>query len=216
MKSKKEKTLQKVFQEFLAEQQSVLKPQSYTGSKLAIRYFEHYLNGYGSENLTEKELERYEELSEGKGKEYCEIFGPRQLGLREMENFLGCFMVLRVKASKNFLTVVGRVMHKLVRWMHEKGYMADDDYEAMDKRVKELKADLPIAVEVNGLMSEYATKSQRGKYKEELNSHFTIKKIEPGKLWLEDFKDPGELKGPVLVSKGLVPHAGSAGLLCFG
>ncbi|WP_156151143.1 hypothetical protein [Methanosarcina sp. Kolksee] len=58
MKSTKEKTLQKVFQEFLAEQQSVLKPQTYSGSKLAINYFERYLNGYGSENLTETELER--------------------------------------------------------------------------------------------------------------------------------------------------------------
>lgn len=203
MKSTKEKNLQKVFQEFMAEQQSVLKPQSCSGNELAVNYFERYLNGYGSENLTEEELERYEKLSEGKGKEYCEIFGPRQLGLREMENFLGRFMVLRVEASKNFLTVVGRVMHKLVKWMHEKGYMADDNYEAMDKRVKQLKADLPIAVEVNSLMSEYATKSQREKYKEELNSRFTIRKIEPGKLWLEDFKDPGELKGPVLVSEGI-------------
>jgi len=201
MKSTKEKTLQKVFQEFLAEQQSILKPQTYSGSKLAINYFERYLNGYGSENLTEKELERYEELSEGKGKEYCEIFGPRQLGLREMENFLGCFMVLQAETSKNFLIVVGRVMHKLVKWLHEKGYMVDDDYMTIDKRVKILKADLPAAVEVSGLMSAYAAKSLRGKYTEELASRFSIKKSEPGELWLEDFKSTGELIGPVLVSE---------------
>jgi len=201
MKGTKEKTLQKVFQEFLAEQQSALKPQTYSGSKLAINYFERYLNGYGSENLTEKDLERYEELSEGKGKEYCEIFGPSRLGLKEMESFLGLFMVLRVEASKNFLAIVGRVMHKLVKWLHEKGYLADGDYKIMDRRVKELKADLPIAVEVNGLMSEYAAKSPHGKYTEELNSRFTIKKIEPGKLWLEDLMDPGKLIGPVLVSE---------------
>jgi hypothetical protein len=79
----KEKTLHKVFQEFLAEQQSILKLQTYSGSKLAINYFERYLNGYGSENLTEKELEKYEVLSEGKGKEYCEIFSPTQIRLRE-------------------------------------------------------------------------------------------------------------------------------------
>lgn len=203
MKSTKEKTLQKVFQEFLAEQQSILKPQAYSGSKLAINYFERYLNGYGSENLKEEELEMYEKLSEGKGREYCEIFGPRQLGLREIESFLGRFMILSVEASKNFLTVVGRVMHKLVKWLHVKGYMADDDYKTIERMVKELKADLPIAVEVNGLMSEYAAKSLRGKYTEELNSRFTIKKIEPGKLWFEDFKGSGELTGPVLISEGI-------------
>ena len=79
--------------------------------------------------------------------------------------------------------------------------MTDDDYETIDKRVKELKADLPAAVEASGLISEYAVKSPHGKYDKELNSRFTIKKIESGELWLEDFENTGELTGPVLVSE---------------
>ena len=79
--------------------------------------------------------------------------------------------------------------------------MTDDDYETIDKRVKELKADLPAAVEASGLISEYAVKSPHGKYDKELNSRFTIKKIESGELWLEDFESTGELTGPVLVSE---------------
>jgi len=39
----------------------------------------------------------------------------RPLELREMEDFLGFFIVLKVETSKNFLKVVGRVMHKLVK-----------------------------------------------------------------------------------------------------
>jgi hypothetical protein len=201
MGTKKEKTLNKVFQEFLAEQQGVLKPHAYSGNKLAIDYFECFLNSYGSENLTEKDLELYEELSESKGKEYCKIFGPQQLGLWEVENFLGNFMVLRFESSKNFLKIVGRVMHKLVKWLHEKGYMADDDYEIIDKQVNKLKADLPAAVEASDLISEYAARSLHVKYAEELNSRFIIKKIEPGELWLEDLKSTGKLIGPVQVSK---------------
>jgi len=113
-----------------------------------------------------------------------------------MEDFLGFFIVLKVETSKNFLKVVGRVMHKLVKWLHDKGYMADDDYEAIDKRVKELKADLSAAVEASGLISEYAVKSPHEKYAKELNSRFTIKKIESGELWLEDFESTGELTEP--------------------
>jgi hypothetical protein len=201
MRTKKEKTLNKVFQEFLAEKQGTLKPQTYSGNKLAINDFERFLNSYGSENLTEKDLELYEELSEGKGKEYCEIFGPQQLGLWEVENFLGNFMVLRSESSKNFLKIVGRVMHKLVKWLHEKGYMADDDYEKIEKQVKKLKADLPAAVEASDLLSGYAARSRHGKYTEELDSRFIIKKIEPGELWLEDIESTGKLIGPVQVSK---------------
>lgn len=118
-----------------------------------------------------------------------------------MEDFLGFFIVLKVETCKNFLKVVGRVMHKLVKWLHDKGYMADDDYEIIDKRVKELKADLSAAVEASGLISEYTVKSPHGKYAKELNSRFTIKKIESGELWLEDFENTGELTGPVLVSE---------------
>jgi hypothetical protein len=201
MKTQKEKNLNKVFQEFLAEQQSILKLQAYSGSKLAIDYFERYLDGYGSENLTDKDLELYEELSESSGKEYCEIFGPQQLGLWEVENFLGHYMVLRIESSTNFLKIVGRVMHKLVKWLHDKGYMVDDDYGKIDRRVKVLKADLPAAVEVSDLMSEYASRSPNGKYTEELNRRFIIKKIKPGKLWFEDLKSTGKLIGPVKVTE---------------
>jgi len=38
-----------------------------------------------------------------------------------MEDFLGTFVVLNVETSENFLKVVGRVMHKLVKWLHDKG-----------------------------------------------------------------------------------------------
>lgn len=64
--------------------------------------------------------------------ELAEVVGS----IREMEDFLGFFIVLKVETSKNFLKVVGRVMHKLVKWLHEKGYMADDDYETIDRRVR--------------------------------------------------------------------------------
>ncbi len=205
MKSTVEKTINDVLEEFLAEQKQNLKPQSYSGYETTMKYFERFLDFYGperleEEDLTEEELELYEELSEEEGTEYCDIFGPGHIGYAEMEEFLGGYVILNAATSKNFLKVVGRAMHKLVQWLHENGYMADEVYEKTNERVNELKADLPATMEVSKLMSEYATKSPRGKYTEELNSRFNIKKIEPGKLWLEDYIVSKELIGSVLVS----------------
>ena len=72
MKNRKKKLLQKVFQEFLAEQQSILKPQTYSGSKLSINYFERYLNGYGSRILQRKLFEANNEVI-GKYKKSSEM-----------------------------------------------------------------------------------------------------------------------------------------------
>ena len=205
MQNTVEKTIEDVLEEFLAEQKQNLKPQSYLGYETAMRYFERFLDVYGlerleEEDLDEEDLELYEELSEEEGTEYCEIFGPGHIGYPEMEEFLGGYVILNAATSKNFLKVVGRAMHKLVQWLHEKGYMADEVYEKTNERVNELKADLPATMEVGKLMSEYAAKSPRGKYMEELNSRFNIIKIEPGKFWLEDYIVSEELIGPVIVS----------------
>ncbi len=201
MKNIVEKTLKEVFEEFLDEQKQNLKPQSYSGYERTVNYFMHYLNSYASEHLGEEDLELYDELSEGEGLEYCEIFDLKHIGYGEIEEFLGVYVILNKRDSKNFLKVVGRVMYRLVKWLHEKRYINDAAFEKRDKRVKELKAALPAEVEASGLISEYAAKSPHGKYTEELNSRFTIKKIEPRALWLEDFKNTGKIIGPVLVSE---------------
>ena len=39
------------------------------------------------------------------------------------------------------------------------------------------------------------------RYTSEIDSSFNIVKIEPGKLWLEDYLESGETIGPVLVSE---------------
>jgi hypothetical protein len=201
MKNIVEKTLKDVFQEFLDEQKQNLKPQSYSGYERTVNYFMHYLNSYAPDHLGEEDLELYDELSEDEGLEYCEIFDLRHIGYGEIEEFLGVYVILNRQDSKNFLKIVGRVMHRLVIWLHEKGYIKDVAFEKTNERVKELKADLPIAVKVRDLMSEYAAKYPPGKYTEELDSHFTVKKIEPGNLWLEDPMRFEKLIGPVIVSE---------------
>ena len=63
MKNQKKKRLYRKFsRNSWLNSRAILKPQTYSGSKLSINYFERYLNGYGSENLTEKAFEANNEV----------------------------------------------------------------------------------------------------------------------------------------------------------
>src|SRR5674476_216640 len=87
-------------------------------------YFEKYLNGWAHKYLSDKDKIRLNEFNEGEGKKYCEVFDPEYIRALEIKDFLGYFVIRNVLASKTSLETLGRVMHKLVKWMHEKDYMA--------------------------------------------------------------------------------------------
>jgi len=48
-------------------------------------------------------------------------------------------MVRKVDGSRTLMETTDRVMSKLVKWLHEKGYMSDKEYEETIKTVKELR-----------------------------------------------------------------------------
>ena len=194
------KTIKEVLEEFLAEQQARLSSKTYSGYEEAIYYFEKYLNGWAHKYLSEEDKIRLNEVYEREGKKYCEVFDPEYIRALEIKDFLGYFMIRNVLASKTFLETVGKVMHKLVKWMHEKTYMSYEDYEAMNLLVKRLKVDMPVAEEVSDLLCLYALSHPVEDYSETLDDFFIITGIKPGKLWFESYSD-GRNTGPVLVSE---------------
>jgi hypothetical protein len=194
------KTIKEVLEEFLAEQQARLSSKTYSGYEEAIYYFEKYLNGWAHKYLSEEDKIRLNEVYEREGKKYCEVFDPEYIRALEIKDFLGYFMIRNVLASKTFLETVGKVMHKLVKWMHEKAYMSYDDYEALNLLVKRLKVDMPVAEEVSDLLCLYALSHPVEDYSETLDDFFIITGIKPGKLWFESYSD-GRNTGPVLVSE---------------
>lgn len=194
------KTIKEVLDEFLFEQQARLSSKTYSGYEEAIYYFEEYLNGWAYKCLGEKDQIRLNEFYEEGGKKYCEVFGPKHIRILEIKEFLGHFMIRNVLASKNSLETVGKVMHKLVKWMHEKAYMSYDDYEALNLLVKRLKVDVPVAEEVSDLLCLYALSHPVKDYSETLDDFFIITGIKTGKLWFESYSD-GRNIGPVPVSE---------------
>jgi hypothetical protein len=196
------KSIKEILEEFLVEQEARLSPKTYSGYEEAISIFRTYLNDYGHQHLNRAETKLYETLEDSTGKKFWEIFGPEHLSSSEISDFLADFMARKVAGSKTLMENTGRVISKLVKWLHEKGYMADKEYEETIKDVEKLKVDLPLVGEVTDLISDYIEKHPiETDYTSDLDAYFEIVKIEPGKLWLEDYLESGEKIGPVIVSE---------------
>ena len=86
---------------------------------------------------------------------------------------------------------------KLAKWLAEKGYV--EDTADAQERAQEATRDLPAAQEVLDLLVEYVDCNAPGAYRDELEDHFSVTKIEPGKLWLEPLSTGDKVIGPVPV-----------------
>lgn len=208
------KTIEEVLDEFLFEQEARLSSKTYSGYEEAIYYFEEYLNGWAYKYLGEKDQIRLNGFYEEEGKEYCEVFGPEYISALEIKDFLGHFMIRNVLASKTSMETVGKVMHKLVKWMHEKAYMSYDNYETLNLLVKRLKVDMPVAEEVSDLLCLYALSHPVEDYSETLDDFFIITGIKTGKLWFESYLD-GRNIGPVPVSEKISSMCKVGWTICF-
>lgn len=196
------KIIREILEEFLTEQQARLSPKTCSGYEEAISFFRTYLNNYGHQHLNRDETKKYEKLEASEDKRFWEIFGPEHLGLSEISDFLADFMPRKVAGSRTLMETTGRVMLKLVKWLHEKGYMPDKEYEEAEENVKELKVDLPLVEEVTDLLFDYVQRHPvETRYTSDIDAYFEIAKIEPGKLWLEDYLESKKKVGPVLVSE---------------
>jgi hypothetical protein len=186
MKTECGKSIKEIVEEFLAEQQARLSSKTYSGYEEAMYFFRMYLNNFGHQHLNKTETKRYEKLEASGDKNFWEIFGPEHLGYSEISDFLADFMVRKVASSKTLMETTSRVMHKLVKWLHEKGYMPDKEFEEISRSMKELKPNLPVVGDVTDLIYDYVQKHPvKAQYTSDLDAYFKIVKIDPGKLWLK-------------------------------
>lgn len=193
------KTIKQVIGEFLKEQQARLKPSTYRRYEDAMYLFKHYLNDYAYQYLDEKDRKLFDKLYD-KNKEFCEIFGPDKISSSVINEFLDYFMNRKVMGGKGLMETVGRVMRKFVKWMNEKGYINEEEYENTAEIVDELKDELPKVEELSSLIYDYIQNNPPEDFTERVDGYFCVTKIEPRKLWLEDYIEGGETIGPVSVS----------------
>jgi len=190
---KTKKTISEVCEEFLSDQKARLSPTTFSKYESIISLFKSYLESYWPGH----EQKEYCRIT-GKGGTFCGTFGPEEIpgGYGE---FLGYFMPRKVMCGKDTLKAAGTVTKRLAKWLAEKGYVKDT--EAAQERAKEAARDLPAAQDLLDLLDDYVAADAPDEYEDEIEDHFSVKKIEPGKLWLEPFTMIDEVIGPVPVPK---------------
>ena len=187
------KTISEVFEEFLADQEARISPKTLSKYEGIIQLYEAYLERYWPGH----DQERYNQTTDAGGT-FCGTFGVDEI-TEGYSEFLGYFMPRKVMCGKDTMKAAGTVTKKLAKWLVEKGY-AKDTSEAQE-RAGEAARELPMAGDLLDLLEAYLDESIPEDYDDEIEDHFLIKRIEPGKLWLEPMITWNSVIGPVPVPK---------------
>lgn len=200
-------TIDQVLEEFLAQQRKRLKPRTVSRYEDVLNLLRHHLNGYAYEGLSEAESALFDRHFNAEGeehREFCQLFGPDKI-IGNLGSFLGYFMIRKVMAGQDLKRAAGTVTKKLSKWLAAKGYVSDDEAQAGTDRGAEAARDLPKAERAAGILFDavenLAIDPNDLADEDYLEfDHFTITKVEPGKLWLENFEGgKTHLYGPLPV-----------------
>lgn len=202
-------TIEQALEEFLAEQSKKLKPKSASGYRDVLQLFKDCMNGYAYQGLAKTEAALFDRYYNAKGKghkEFCQVFGPEKIPENTGE-FLGYFMVRKVMAGGDFKRLAGTVIKKLSKWLAEKEYISEEDASLGAEDGASAARDLPKAEKAGNIL--YESSEHVDFDPDELEDddyhdfdHYTIEKVEPGKLWLEVYTEKGKSAvGPIAVPK---------------
>jgi hypothetical protein len=186
------KTISQVFEEFLADQKAKSSHRTFLKYQNIIELYKCYLESYWPGHDGE-----YDRVTKT-GSTYCDTFGPEDVTTGYGE-FLGYFMPRKVACGKDTMQAAGTVTKKLAKWLAEKGYVTDTEYA--QERAGEAARDLPAARKVLDLLEDYLEWNGPDRRGNEIEDHFWIERIEPGKLWLQPLTAHPSVIGPVPVPK---------------
>lgn len=195
-----ERTISQVLDEFLSAQRDRLSPKTYSKYDSIIDLFKSYLESYWPSHGQDD----YDRITKDGGT-FCGTFGPDEI-LGGYSEFLGYFMPNKVMGGKETMKAAGTVTKKLAKWLSEKGYATDTT--AAEDRATNAARDLPAAQDVLDMLDEFVDMTAPDDFDDEIEDHFWITKIEPGKLWLEPLTMYDGVIGPVPVPKKVTQICG--------
>jgi hypothetical protein len=201
-------TIAVVLAQFLEEQRGDMSARTFARHRDAVELLQHCLNEYGPSSLDREEADVLDRLGDAKGiehREFCEIFGPEHI-LPNVGEFLGWFMVRKVVVGKETLRAAGIMIKKLAVCLAEKGYVTSEWAEDAAERGTKAAKDLPDAEDLAFRLHAFAKDHARDSRKGDIEDHFTISRVESGKIWLKGVMshdpDIGPIKLPEDISRG--------------
>ena len=198
-------TIAKLLAEFLAEQQKRLSARSFSRYRLVMGLLTDSLNNYAYQALSEADAELFNRFYNAVGdehREFCETFGPEQI-LPNLGEFLGYSMIRKVIADAELKRAAGTVTKALARWLAGKGYVSEEEAAEGAAQAAGAARDLPRAEALAHQLMEYTERHGTTGDEDEdaVEDHFTIKRVEAGRIWLEGMDDK-EL-GPIALPPAL-------------
>ena len=194
-------TISEVLAEYLRAEKSRLAPKTHVRYTEVIALFTHSLNSYAANSLSQFERARFDKLFNAEGeqhREFCDIFGPEHI-LENVGEFLNYFMVSKVIVGADTLRASGTVMKKLAKWLVEQEYVKSDDADLAIEQGSDAARDLPAAEKLSVILYDL-TAGRHEPRDSDVKGRFSITKIEPGRIWLQN-DDDGEDYGPILLTE---------------
>jgi hypothetical protein len=194
-------TISEVLAEYLRAEKSRLAPKTLARYTEVIALFTQSLNGYAANSLSRFERARFDKHFNAEGeehREFCDIFGPEHI-LENVGEFLNYFMVSKVMAGADTLRASGAVMKKLAKWLAQHDYVRTDDAALAIEQGADAARDLPAAEKLSTLLYDLTAGCHEPR-DSDIEGRFSITKIEPGRIWLQD-EDDGEIYGPILLTE---------------
>jgi len=179
-----DKTIDQLFEEFLADQVARLSPKTFDKYEGIIHLYRSYLERYWPGHSGKD----YDAVTEAKGT-YCGTFGVEDI-TSGFSEFLGYFMPRKVIAGNETMKAAGTVVKKLARWLVEKGYTGDDD--SVRERVGTTARDLPASQKLLDDLCDWLVETGPVKAGRKLEGHFLIERTGPRQIWLESMIDGDE------------------------
>ena len=194
-------TISEVLAEYLRAEKGRLAPKTHARYTEVIALFTHSLNSYAANSLSQFERARFDKLfnaDEEQHREFCDIFGPEHI-LENVGEFLNYFMVSKVIVGADTLRASGTVMKKLAKWLAEQRYVRTDDAALTIEQGSDAARSLPAAEKLSALLYDL-TAGRHEPRDSDIEGRFSITKIEPGRIWLQD-DDDGEDYGPIVLTE---------------
>ena len=212
-----EPNIRRVLDEFLEEQRTRLAPRTLARYETVLDLLRSHLNGYAYESLSAPEAALFDHHYNAEGeehREFCELFGPEKI-VENLGGFLGFFMVRKVLAGEDLLRAAGTVTKKLSKWLAAKSYASQEGAGDAAERSAAAARDLPRAERIARILRDAS--DRLGLHAAALDDkdylefdHFTIAKVEPGRLWMEAWqggtmRELGPIPAPEPATRWLRP-----------
>ena len=196
-KRKPGKTIDQLFDEFLADQKDRLSPRTLSKYRDIIDLYRSYLESFWPDHSGEE----YKAITAADGT-YCGTFGAEEMAYG-FSQFLDYFMPHKVIAGNETMKAAGTVVKKLAKWLVGKGLIEDD--ESLVDLLSETARDLPASQKLLDRLEDWLAENPPVDSGKRIEGHFTIQRIEPSKIWLEPVlaasRQPVSVPVPAAIAK---------------